>query len=101
MNRSKQTKRSALALAILLAIAAPTHALAQDASPQTLEARIAQLEQMVQMLKSELDAQKAADAEAASQAQDAAAAQAAQRMGRPDRQADAPASSARHHQWRK
>ncbi|HEU0153261.1 MAG TPA: DcaP family trimeric outer membrane transporter [Arenimonas sp.] len=65
MNRSKQTKRSALALAILLAIAAPTHALAQDASPQTLEARIAQLEQMVQVLKSELDAQKAADADAA------------------------------------
>ena len=41
MNRSKQTNRSALTLAILLAIAAPTHALAQDASPQALEARIA------------------------------------------------------------
>lgn len=65
MNRFKQTKRSALALAVLLAIAAPTHVLAQSASPQDLEARIAQLEQMVQSLKSELDAQKAADAEAA------------------------------------
>lgn len=62
MNRNSNTRRSALGLAILLAIAAPGHALAQAASPQDLEARIAQLEQMVQGLKTELEAQKAADA---------------------------------------
>ena len=60
MNRITRTKRSLLPLALLLAIAAPTHVLAQTASPQDLEARIAQLEQLVQGLKTELEAQKAA-----------------------------------------
>jgi hypothetical protein len=62
MNRNTKTCRSTLTLALLLATAAPGLALAQDASPQDLEARIAQLEQMVQGLKSELEAQKAAQA---------------------------------------
>ena len=62
MNRYTRKPRPLLALAILLAIAAPGHALAQDAGAQDLEGRIAQLEQMVQMLKAELDAQKAAQA---------------------------------------
>ena len=62
MNRNTKTRRSTLALALLLATAAPGLALAQDASPQDLEARIAQLEQLVQGLKSELEAQKAAQA---------------------------------------
>ena len=62
MNRNTKTRRSTLTLALLLATAAPGLALAQDASPQDLEARIAQLEQMVQGLKSELEAQKAAQA---------------------------------------
>jgi hypothetical protein len=63
MNRSNVVSRRApLALALCLALAAPGLALAQDASPQDLEARIAQLEQMVQGLKSELEAQKAAQA---------------------------------------
>ncbi|MBW8367074.1 MAG: hypothetical protein K0M70_04360, partial [Arenimonas sp.] len=60
MNRTKRHKRTLLPLALLLAIAAPGHVLAQAASPQDLEARIAQLEQLVQGLKAELDAQKAA-----------------------------------------
>lgn len=62
MNRHTRYARSALALAVLLAIAVPGQALAQDAGAQDLEARIAQLEQMVQGLKAELDAQKAAEA---------------------------------------
>lgn len=60
MNRITRTKRSLLPLALLLAIAAPGHVLAQSASPQDLEARIAQLEQLVQGLRTELEAQKAA-----------------------------------------
>ena len=60
MNRTNRNKRTLLPLALLLAIAAPGHVLAQTASPQDLEARIAQLEQLVQGLKSELEAQKAA-----------------------------------------
>jgi len=60
MNRHTRYPRSALALAVFLAIAVPGQALAQDAGAQDLEARIAQLEQMVQGLKAELDAQKAA-----------------------------------------
>ncbi|ODS64414.1 MAG: hypothetical protein ABS41_02990 [Arenimonas sp. SCN 70-307] len=59
MNKLTRKQRPALTLAILLAIAAPGQALAQDAGTQDLEARIAQLEQMVQGLKAELDAQKA------------------------------------------
>ena len=59
MNRITRTPRSLLPLALLLAIAAPTHVLAQAASPQDLESRIAQLEQLVQGLKTELEAQKA------------------------------------------
>lgn len=62
MNRHTHAKRSVLALALGLALAAPGMALAQDAGDQDLEARIAQLEQMVQVLKAELEAQKAADA---------------------------------------
>lgn len=58
----KNARRRALALA--LALAAPGMALAQDAGAGDLEARIAQLEQMVAALKSELDAQKAAAASA-------------------------------------
>ena len=60
MNRITRTKRTLLPLALLLAIAAPGHVLAQSASPQDLEARIAQLEQLVQGLKADLEAQKAA-----------------------------------------
>ena len=60
MNRITRTKSTLLPLALALAIAAPGHVLAQDASPQDLEARIAQLEQLVQGLKTELEAQKAA-----------------------------------------
>ena len=60
MNRITRNKRTLLPLALLLAIAAPGHVLAQTASPQDLEARIAQLEQLVQGLKTELEAQKAA-----------------------------------------
>ena len=62
MNRSNVSRRAPLALALCLALAAPGLVLAQNASPQDLEARIAQLEQMVQGLKSELEAQKAAQA---------------------------------------
>lgn len=54
------TRRTRLSLALMLAILAPGQALAQAASPPDLEARIAQLEQMVQGLKAELEAQKAA-----------------------------------------
>ena len=64
MNRITHARRTTLALALLLATAAPGLALAQAASAQDLEARIAQLEQMVQGLKSELEAQKAAQAAA-------------------------------------
>jgi hypothetical protein len=60
MNRITRNKRTLLPLALLLAIAAPGHVLAQTASPQDLEARIAQLEQLVQGLRTELEAQKAA-----------------------------------------
>ena len=60
MNRITRNTRSLLPLALLLAIAAPGHVLAQTASPQDLEARIAQLEQLVQGLRTELEAQKAA-----------------------------------------
>ena len=60
MNRITRTKRTLLPLALLLAIAAPGHVLAQSANPQELEARIAQLEPLVQALKTELEAQKAA-----------------------------------------
>lgn len=64
MNRFNLKQRSTLSLALLLAIAAPGQVLAQDAGAQDLEARIAQLEQMVGALKSELEAQKAAAAAA-------------------------------------
>ncbi|MFY2763861.1 DcaP family trimeric outer membrane transporter [Arenimonas sp. MALMAid1274] len=60
MNRQTHTARKRLSLALVIALAAPGLALAQDASPQSMEARIAQLEQLVQGLKSELEAQKAA-----------------------------------------
>ncbi|PZO09840.1 MAG: hypothetical protein DCF27_04320 [Lysobacteraceae bacterium] len=60
MSRNTLKRRTLLPLAVLLAIAAPAQVLAQDASGQDLEARIAQLEQLVQGLKTELDAQKAA-----------------------------------------
>lgn len=62
MNRITARRRAVLPLALSLALLAPGMALAQTASPQDLEARIAQLEQMVQGLKSELEAQKAAQA---------------------------------------
>jgi len=65
MNRFTRKPRSVLALAVFLAIAAPGQALAQDAGAQDLEARIAQLEQMVQGLKAELEKQKADAAAAA------------------------------------
>ena len=64
MNRITNARRSALPLALVLALAAPGMALAQDAGADDLEARIAQLEQMVAALKSELDAQKAQAASA-------------------------------------
>jgi hypothetical protein len=60
MNATTRTPRTRLSLALVLAILAPGQALAQAASPPDLEARIAQLEQMVQGLKAELEAQKVA-----------------------------------------
>lgn len=67
MKRAHSQPRSwrCLAAAIALALALPGTALAQAAAAPDLEGRIAQLEQMVQALKSELDAQKAATAKAA------------------------------------
>lgn len=62
MNRNNPMRRALMPLAVCLALTAPGLVLAQTASPQDLEARIAQLEQMVQGLKSELEAQKAAQA---------------------------------------
>ena len=57
-------RRNLLALSLVLALSAPGLAVAQAAAPQDLEARIAQLEQMVGALKAELDAQRAATAAA-------------------------------------
>lgn len=65
-HRPKHARRwHRLAAATALALALPGVALAQGAAAPDLEGRIAQLEQMVQALKAELDAQKAATAKAA------------------------------------
>ncbi len=64
MNRLNHAPRARLPLALLLALAAPGMVLAQDAASPDLEARIVQLEQLVQGLKAELEAQKAATAAA-------------------------------------
>lgn len=67
MNRTPKNARSwrQLAAATALALALPGTAMAQSAAAPDLEGRIAQLEQMVQALKTELDAQKVATAKAA------------------------------------